>query len=311
MLLVLVVVLGSVAAGIAAERRHPAAALRMAQLLIQGAVYIILPVVTFFTVTHVHLTGGVGAGIAFGWAERLVAVLLAYLVGARLLRLPRPATGALMLAAALANTGYLGVPLITALMGDSHPQATGEALTYDVAVSAPAFVLIGFGIGAAFGRRAGTTVRERLRAFLLRNPPLVAFALALVAPHSWSPDWVYQGAKAGAIGLAPIGFFALGVFLMQEQEGGARVFPPRLTAPITAALLIRLVAAPAVMIGLALLVSGVPDAFLVQAAMPSGISALAIAHIYGLELRIVAGAVAWTTAVVLAAAVAVAALGGL
>ena len=47
-----------------------------------------------------------------------------------------------------------------------------------------------------------------------------------------------------------------------------------------------------VMIGLALLVSGVPDAFLVQAAMPSGISALAIAHIYGLELRIVAGAVA-------------------
>ncbi|CAB4857885.1 unannotated protein [freshwater metagenome] len=310
MLLVLVVVLGSVAAGIGAERLHPARALRAAHLLIQVALYVIFPVVMFFTVSHVRLTGGVGAGIGFGYAERLVAAALAYLVGTHLLRLSRPATGALMLAATLVNTGYLGVPLITSLLHD-HPQATGQALTYDVAVSAPIFILVGFGIGAAFGTRAGASTAARLRSFVLRNPPLVAFVLALVAPRSWSPDQAYEVAKAGAIGLAPIGFFTVGVFLMQEQEGGVRVFPPPLTAPIGAAVVIRLLVAPAVMLGLSQLVDGVPDAFLIQAAMPSGISALAIAHIYGLELRILAGSIAWTTAIVLTVAAAVAALGGL
>ena len=41
-----------------------------------------------------------------------------------------------------------------------------------------------------------------------------------------------------------------------------------------------------------------------MAAMPTGINTLVVAHVYGLDLRIAAGAIAWSTAIVVAAGVA-------
>jgi predicted permease len=46
----------------------------------------------------------------------------------------------------------------------------------------------------------------------------------------------------------------------------------------------------------------------VQAAMPSGINSLVIAHAYGLDLKITSSALAWTTTVVIAGALVAAAL---
>ena len=66
-----------------------------------------------------------------------------------MLRLARPSTGALMVCAGIANTGYLGVPLARSLFDES--QAVGQAITYDVVVSATFLLLVGFAIGAGFG----------------------------------------------------------------------------------------------------------------------------------------------------------------
>ncbi len=297
MLAVTLVILVAVGIGAAAERRWHGPAHRAAGRALDILIYGLMPVVTFFTVSHVELTAGVGAGIAFGWTERLAVVAIAWLVGSRLLRLPAPATGAMMVCVGVANTGYLGVPLIAALIGGD---ATGQAITYDVAVSAPALLLVAFAIGAAFGTKAGETPRERLGAFLWRNPPLFAFLLALVAPQALSPDWARDAAQVAVLALAPLGFFALGVNLMQEQEHGVRVFPPPLTGPVGWILGLRLLAAPAVMLGLSAFVLTVPEAFRIQAAMACGINSLAVAHVYGLDLRITAAAVAWSTAIVLA-----------
>jgi len=307
-LAVTLVILASIAVGTASERRWGDGARRAARGALDVLIYGLMPVVTFFTVSHVKITAGVGAGLAFGWAERLTVIALAWLVGTRLLRLPRPAVGAMMVCVGVVNTGYLGIPLISALLGG---HAVGEAVTYDVAVSAPVLLLVGFGIGAAFGTRAGETPRERLRAFLVRNPPLVAFVLALLAPRWLSPDWARSAAQGAVLALAPLGFFALGVNLMQEQEEGVRVFPPPLTAPVAWVLGLRLLVAPGVMLALSALVVAVPTAFRVQAAMACGINGLAVAHLYGLNLRIVAAAIAWSTAIVLSAAAAVALAGGL
>ena len=51
-------------------------------------------------------------------------------------------------------------------------------ITYDLAVSAPMLLITAFAVGAAFGTKAGETLGARVRAFL-RNPPLLAFVLAL------------------------------------------------------------------------------------------------------------------------------------
>ncbi len=309
MIAVVLVILASVGIGAGAERRWGEPARRAGRRSLDILIYGLMPVVTFFTVSHVEITAGVGAGLAFGFAERSVATVLAYLIATRVLRLTRPGVGAMMVCAGIANTGYLGVPLARTLFDD--PQAVGQAITYDVVVSATFLLIVAFAIGAGFGTKAGETPRERLRAFATRNPPLVAFVLALVAPRAWSPDWARDVAEVAVLAFAPLGFFALGVHLMQEQEDGVRVFPPPLTTAVATTLGLRLLVAPAVMALLSLTVVKVPSAFLLQSGMACGINSLAVAHIYGLDLRLTASTIAWSTAIVLTAATVVAALGGL
>ncbi len=309
MIAVALVILASAAVGAGAERRWGEPALRAGRRALDILIYIVMPVVTFFTVTHVEITTGVGAGLAFGFAERGIATLAAYVIGTRVLRLARPSTGAMMVCAGIANTGYLGVPLARSLFDDS--QAVGQAITYDVVVSATFLLLVGFAIGAGFGTRAGDTPRERLRSFFVRNPPLFAFLLALIAPQALSPDWARDAAQVAVLAVAPLGFFALGVNLMQEQDEGVRVFPPPLTAPVVTTVALRLLLAPAVMALLSLTLVTAPPVFLMQSGMACGINSLAVAHLYGLDLKITAAAVAWSTAIVLIAASVVAAFGGL
>ena len=309
MIAVALVILASVGIGAGAERRWGEPALRAGRRSLDILIYVLMPVVTFFTVTHVEITAGVGAGLAFGFAERGIATLAAYVIGTRVLKLARPSTGAVMVCAGIANTGYFGVPLARSLF--DGPQAVGQAITYDVVVSATFLLLVGFAIGAGFGTRAGDTPRERLRSFFVRNPPLLAFVLALIAPQALSPDWARDAAQVAVLAVAPLGFFALGVNLMQEQDEGVRVFPPPLTAPVATAVALRLLVAPAVMAALSLTLVSVPPVFLMQSGMACGINSLAVAHIYGLDLRMTAAAIAWSTAIVLIAASIVAAVGGL
>jgi predicted permease len=68
------------------------------------------------------------------------------------------------------------------------------------------------------------------------------------------------------------------------------------------------VVAPALLAGLSAIIIAVPHAYLFQAAMPSGINSLVVAHNYGLDLRLTSSALAWTTGLAVAAAVVAAAL---
>jgi malate permease and related proteins len=224
---------------------------------------------------------------------------LAWLVGTRVLRLPRPAVGALMCVVVLANTGYLGVPLIAALIGGDQ---VGAGIAWDVTVSGPMLFLVAFAIGATLGTRAGNTPRQRLRAYLVRNPPVLAVIAGLLAPAALAPDALVHAAHVVAVALIVPGFFALGVNLMHEREDGALAFPPPLTAPVAVALGLRLLVAPALVLLAWLVLPGLPDAYLVQAAMPSGINSLLVAHAYGLDVRLTAAAVAWSTVVVVVVA---------
>ncbi|MSX01547.1 MAG: hypothetical protein F2813_00125 [Actinobacteria bacterium] len=295
--------------GVGSERRWGEGALTLSKRLLDLLAYVALPVVVFFTVNSLAFTKGVGAGLVFGWTERIVVILLAWLIGSRLLRLPRAGTGAMMIAVGLANTGHLGIPLVALLLGS---EKVGLAVTYDTAVTAPLILIGGFAIGAAFGERAGDTGLQRLRSFVIRNPALLALIAALLLPASFTPAWAHDLATFLAVAIAPIGFFALGVNLMIEHDqSGTRIFPPELTAPVAVALGLRLLVAPGVMLGLSNFVIEVPTTFLIQAGMASGVTGLAIGHIFGLNMKIIVGAIAWSTAIIVVAACVVGLVGGL
>jgi predicted permease len=299
----LVVILAATAVGAIGERRHTALAEAAARHLITILVKVALPFIVFFVTSRLHLHGGVGIGLLLGYVVLAVTGAAAYLVGTRLLDLPRPAVGALICCAILANSGYLGIALNAQLLGQ---HAIAPAVAWDAIVGQITLFAFAFAVGAAFGTDAGETPRERAWAFFTRNPVLYALIAGLLVPDRLAPEACVEIARfIASYGLVPIGFFILGVHLMAEEEAGTYRMPP-LTTAVGAAIGLRMVLAPLLMLGLSLAIIEVPHAYLLQAAMPSGINTLIVAHVYGLDLRLSAGAIAWSTIAALIVAVVVA-----
>ena len=270
---------------------------RAAKLVIRFMLWVMLPPVVFVNLARLDPSAGVAAGIGFGFAALGTALALAYVIGTRVLHLPRPSVGALMLASGFANTGYLGLPLTAALFGSDE---IANAIVYDLFITTLAIFTIGFSIGAAFGTVA-THTRERVRVFFSRNPALWACAAGLLAPASLAPDWAFDASHVVVYGLLPLGFFVVGVTLANEAEEGVLRFPPPVTPPVAVALGLKLLVVPAVVLVLSELIIDVPDSFPVQAAMASAINSIVIGHEYGLDSGLIASAIAWSTAIVVAA----------
>jgi predicted permease len=266
--------------------------------------WVLMPFVAFFNVATLHLSAQVGAGIAFGYVATGVTIVVAWLVGTRLLRLPRTSVGTLMGVSAFGNTGYLGTPFTAALLGFGQ---VGNAVAYDMLVSTALLITVGFSIGAGFGTVAGAP-RERVAAFFLRNPPLIATVLGLLAPASLAPHLAVDISRGVVIAILPIGFFAVGVTLAAEAEAGRAKFPPPLTAPVAVGVMLKLLLPVAILFGLSSAFIDIPHAYFSQAAMAAGINNLVVASEYGLDRRLAAAAIAWTTAIVVAVGVVVALL---
>lgn len=293
-------IVASVAAGIWAQRRYGDGAVALTRRLLDAILYVALPLITFFVVARADLTASAGAGILLAYVALGLTGLLAWLIATRVLRLAPPAAAMVVIAAIMANTGYLGAPVVATLLGHDE---LGAAVTFDALVSSPVFYVAAFLIAAMLTTR-GQAPAARLRTYVLRNPPLIAVAAALVAPDALAPDALVDIARVGVIALAPVGFFVVGVRLAAEPIG----FPPPLGAAVATIVGLRIVVAPLLLLGLAQLVGDIPDAYLVQAAMPVGVNTLVVAHAYDLDGALAAAALAWSTALALVAALAAAAV---
>ena len=297
MIALALVVVAATGAGLEARRRLGGRAERIASLLLNVVLWAVFPIVAFFNVASLDLTGQVFAGIAYGWASVAAGGLVAYVVGSRLLALSRPALGALVIVGGFGNTGFLGLPFQTALFGrDALP----SAVAYDALVSGALFVTVGFSIAAAFGTVASRP-RDRVRAFLARNPPLWATLAGLVAPDALAPQFAVDSSPLLVAAAVPFGFFAVGVTL---GGAGARGLPA-LDRTVLTALGCKVVAAPAVVLALSTVFVAVPGVYLVQPAMASALNSVVVANAYGLDGRVCAAAVSWSTAIVLTVGVAV------
>jgi predicted permease len=281
----------SLAAGFATERRYGARASALARTLLKVLLYGFTPPVVFLNITQLQITSDVGGGIVIGWVALVLAGVLAWLFGRHVLRLPPPSNGVLVNISMQGNTNYLGLPLCAAVLGTQH---LPEAIAYDSFVQAPVFLLGVFGVAAAMGTRAGGTVGERVRAFVLKNPVLMAVVAGLLAPAALAPASLVSISHVIVFLALPWGFYAAGIILGEHL--GAERRAPRISAPVGAAVLMRLVLAPLLLLLLAAPFIDLPPAYLLAAATPAGLNGLTVAHAYGLDLRFAASSLAWTTA---------------
>jgi malate permease and related proteins len=295
LLLVAAVVVLAAGVGMASERRF-APAPRVARLALASMLYVFVPFVSFVNIAHLHVTTGTEVGIVLAYVAIGIDGVIAWTIGRRLLALPRPSLGALILCVVVVNTGYLGYPMAVAVLG-SH--ALSAAIAYDQLVSGPMLFTIGFGIGAAFGTRGGEARRERMRSFLSRNPPLLAVIAGLIAPASAAPHALVSASHVVVDALLPLGFFAVGVTLSAERRAE---HAPLIQLPdrrVIVAVLLRHVVPVTLLAGASATIVALPHAYLLQATMPTAVNSLVVGHAYGLDQRLIATVIMWSTAVVL------------
>jgi predicted permease len=305
MILVALAVVAAAAFGIVCEHRARARAARYSRNALGVMLYVLVPFVSFVNIARLHLSSGGGVGLIGAYVAIGTAGGIAWAIGRFVMRLPRPTLGAIILCVIVVNTGYLGLPMTVALLGTSH---LGSAVAYDQIVSGPMLLTVGFGIGAAFGRSAGATARARLRAFLTRNPPLLAVIAGLIAPASLAPTALVRASHIVVIALLPLGFFAVGVNLSAERREDPA---PLLELPnrrVVLAVVLRLAGAPLMLALISAAIVKLPTAYLLQAAMPTGINSLVVGHAYGLDQRLIATIIVWSTATVLVAGLVIALL---
>lgn len=294
MIWILIIIAVATATGIYSERRWPEGAgtgSRRGLLLI---LYFVLPPIVFFNLVHLEVDFAAGAGIALGLLAAVLLGTLAWVVAVPVMKLKRPTAGAVICCAILANTSYLGYPLVYALMGGD---ALTEAVLFDVVVSYLTLMLGAFAVGATFGTKAGEGFRERLKAFFLRNPLIYAAILGLLAPTWMAPDLAVEVSRILVLLPLVVGFFAVGAILTEEARAGVIKLPPRLHRPVAAVVVLRLLVAPSLLIVLTLPLTGVPPSYYLLAAMPTGLNSMVVGHAYGLELRIMAESIVYTTTI--------------
>lgn len=298
-LLTAALIVAGTAVGVGAEHRHPASAIALARKLLRVILYVAVPIVIYFNLASASVSLDNGVGLVLALLTMVLIGTFAWFVADRVLDLSRPQTGAVIVAATVSNTGYLGYPLTVALLGHDD---LSTAVLYDVLVAGPVLMLGAFGVGAAFGDRAGEGLKGRAKAFLTRNPPLYAAILGLLAPHALAPDFLVNASQVLVIAVLPVGFFAVGATLAEGAEHGELPFPPPIDRPAALAVLTRVALGPALLMLLAAPLIDLPSAYRLMSAMPTGLNALVVSHAYGLDNRTVAESITWSTAIVVAAA---------
>jgi malonate transporter len=183
------------------------------------------------------------------------------------------------------NTGWLGMPVCAVLLG---PSSLPAAALYASVASAPHNMLVGGSLAAAHTHRGLAAMRAALLSNRLLLPVLIGLAWAASGIGTFG---LGNPARWVAVFSAFPAFVALGLTL-----GSLNLRPDR---DVGAALVLRLGLSPALLIGASLVIH-VPEAFLIQAGMATGLNALSMSAEHGLPQGHIARCVAWSTGLVLA-----------
>ena len=173
--------------------------------------------------------------VAWGAAGVAVLVLVAF-IARRIARTSMRDAAFLGLAGAVANAGFLGVPMLVALLGEGAAAPVILAIVADLVIVASAGLVL-----AEMGGATGRGWREDLKDALLRiflNPFLVAMLLgAAFSRFGWTlATPIAEIVKLLAAAAGPCALFAIGVSLVRPDT---RVRSPVIALPVIAKLIVH------------------------------------------------------------------------
>lgn len=258
--------------------------------LVRVVIYLALPPLIFLIIARADLEGTLLLVPVAGWAIHLTLLGIAFLC-VRLWGMDRPRAGAVMVATAVGNTGFFGLPLIA---------ASGEGFSLPAAVMYDSFAtgLITWtstvAVATAYGRAADgprVELRDLGRALLL--PPNWALAAGLAVNLAGVELPVLVERPLELMGAAVLPLVMIYAGLIVEFRGLGRVW-----REIGYTAVVRLGVATLVGLGTARLLGlggETLNTIVIMAAMPTALMSLVIGARSGLRADVLAGAVVVTT----------------
>ncbi|MDR3212579.1 MAG: AEC family transporter [Azoarcus sp.] len=242
-----------------------------ADVLNRVVLYLCFPASILLYLPRLHFNWSLVGLAATPWLLGLAAWCSVWLASRRA-RFSPDVFACLLLCVLLGNTGFIGYPMIRALLGEN---AVAYAVVYDQFGNS--FILSSFGmyICARYGGGSSPSFLSTARRVLL-FPPTVALILAVTIMPEDPPAWLGHGLKSLADALLPLVMLAVGLSLRFRM-------PAEEIRPLALGLSLKLVILPALALGGSLLAGFQGDmlaANVLEAGMPSMITAgvLAIAH---------------------------------
>ena len=189
-------------------------------------------------------------------------------------RWSRPSQGSFLLTSMIGNTGYLGYPVILALVG---PQYFGWALFYDMLGTTLGAYGLGVMLAARFSRKSAN-LRRLLQAMVI-NPALWSFGIGLWARHIPLPQSLEVTLRGLAWSAIALSLVLIGMRLSQLSSW-------QNLPKASVSLCIKMLIVPLVLgVGLAQLPLETPAqlVMVLQMAMPPAFATLVISEAYDLD----------------------------
>ena len=199
--------------------------------------HVSLPALILVQIHNIHFRSDLFYSVAMPWVLFATGCGFFWLVG-RMAKFSAATTGGLMLVGGLANTSFVGLPMIEAFYGRDG-MATGILIdqlgTY--------LVLSTLGIGVAALYSEGTARASAVVGRIIRFPPLLALILALILMELSYPAWLTDVLRTLAGTLTPLALVSVGLQLHLDEAHGNIL-------PLAAGLGFKLVIGPAVVAAL-------------------------------------------------------------
>ena len=228
-----------------------------------------LPALALAYLHDIALDGVLLLAALMPWIMFLLAVALLW-PAARFLHLPRPTTGCLILVGGLANTAFVGVPMIEAFYG---PEFMGIGIVADLLGSQIVLAVLGIALARYFSAGPRPGMREIVQR-VLTFPPFVATVAALALTPVPFPDWLQELLLRLAATVAPIALLSIG-FQLRLSEVQGKV--PALALGLTYKLIVGPALIFAIYVGVLGLSGPVVRITIFEAAMAPMVSAAIVA----------------------------------
>ena len=247
-------------------------------------IYVALPAVVLHEIPKLTLNREALLPIVLAWSVMLFTAVLVFFTG-RVCQWSRGVTGALMLTVPLGNTSFVGLPLLQAFLGN---EALPYAILYDQFGTFLALNTAGVAIASYYSNnnKHSPPVWKNIISF----PPFIALLLAFGCRWLEYPNWLNDILPRIALTLVPVVMVAVGL------QWRLRLDKEHLQ-PLAIGLIYLLLLSPLFALGVLklLAVQGlVAKVIILEAAMPSMISAGVLATSHHLAPKLTASIVGYS-----------------